>query len=695
MLRKLADKKHAKMYVYFAKPVDVNLVNDYYKYVRHPMDFSTVKEKLETFKYLNYKQFIDDIKLIFSNAKKYNGTFKDRDPISQIVYDAAVMLEEKMESHLQKETSVDIAERLCWSEIRQTEDDKVRIEASQRLEKQRLEDEKFRAKELQQVIAADAAFAMDQDPELKRARAVEAASRGEAMTSRAIAAAMSVEERLRRLKLEKQFRNKIFRAAWTTCTAAEVEHSEGRVREKTGSEDNRSAAVAETVLVQDNRGVTEEEECGEPLSKKSKTVSAVGAPAEYHREPTELSSTAIFMGGKLNIHLSSVHSSKRWPSVPAVFKEDEVQYEAEAPALMEICSPSVTVERKPSISGSAVRDHMSTETRRRDRCFSIDNGQLEVFASKGNSDAVICRRISLNSSEHVSSDTGSDIIVVHYKLSSGRCLWRLLTPSGSLDSTKDASNSRSRTQSISVDEGHENAICAYRFAEDDANVVISLIKTSRRKRKLRVQSRLGELKSDLRGVSNITNSSVLPGFEVDVDVRGIAHTLGDCVVSSDITTTNRASDESVRFYFTPMFSVTPQRPNSKTIIMSSTTDCAKRHSALGTELYSASTFKIIPVCIKPSQLQRRLALSPENVSSRKQTRNCYSYAADMNSLIGTEFIQADSNILLSRSYSEVILRSDARYLQHWILAGEDTDIGVAVPSAERKFIRLKAATTVE
>lgn len=47
-------------------------VPDYYNVITSPMDLSTVEERLHQDQYITPKNFVDDLKLIFSNCRKYN-----------------------------------------------------------------------------------------------------------------------------------------------------------------------------------------------------------------------------------------------------------------------------------------------------------------------------------------------------------------------------------------------------------------------------------------------------------------------------------------------------------------------------------------------------------------------------------------------------------------------------------------------
>ena len=59
----------------FHKPVDPVELNipDYPEIIKNPMDFSTIKKKLNNFAYTNLKEFKDDMDLVFENCYTYNG----------------------------------------------------------------------------------------------------------------------------------------------------------------------------------------------------------------------------------------------------------------------------------------------------------------------------------------------------------------------------------------------------------------------------------------------------------------------------------------------------------------------------------------------------------------------------------------------------------------------------------------------
>lgn len=59
----------------FLKPVDPIELNipDYFTIIKKPMDFSTIKKRLNSGLYTNFKEFDDDMKLVFYNCIIYNG----------------------------------------------------------------------------------------------------------------------------------------------------------------------------------------------------------------------------------------------------------------------------------------------------------------------------------------------------------------------------------------------------------------------------------------------------------------------------------------------------------------------------------------------------------------------------------------------------------------------------------------------
>lgn len=60
----------------FQQPVDPKKlkIEDYFEVIKKPMDFSTIKNKINTNVYRNCQDFMDDMDLVFNNCYLYNGT---------------------------------------------------------------------------------------------------------------------------------------------------------------------------------------------------------------------------------------------------------------------------------------------------------------------------------------------------------------------------------------------------------------------------------------------------------------------------------------------------------------------------------------------------------------------------------------------------------------------------------------------
>ncbi|KAJ1171050.1 hypothetical protein NDU88_002921, partial [Pleurodeles waltl] len=79
ILKEMFAPKHEEYAWPFYKPVDATSLglNDYYSIIKHPMDLSTIKEKLENGKYQDAQEFAADMRLMFMNCYKYNSPNQD------------------------------------------------------------------------------------------------------------------------------------------------------------------------------------------------------------------------------------------------------------------------------------------------------------------------------------------------------------------------------------------------------------------------------------------------------------------------------------------------------------------------------------------------------------------------------------------------------------------------------------------
>ncbi|XP_029707476.1 bromodomain-containing protein 1 isoform X3 [Takifugu rubripes] len=74
LLRALLDQLQVKDQArIFAQPVDVSEVPDYLDHIKHPMDFSTMRQRIDSQSYSNLDQFEKDFNLIVDNCMKYNS----------------------------------------------------------------------------------------------------------------------------------------------------------------------------------------------------------------------------------------------------------------------------------------------------------------------------------------------------------------------------------------------------------------------------------------------------------------------------------------------------------------------------------------------------------------------------------------------------------------------------------------------
>ena len=80
---------------FFAQPVDWKLLGlkDYLTVIKKPMDLGTIEKKLENRAYKHPGEFVDDMRLVWSNARLYN-------PVGTIVHEAAVFFRNLFERNL-------------------------------------------------------------------------------------------------------------------------------------------------------------------------------------------------------------------------------------------------------------------------------------------------------------------------------------------------------------------------------------------------------------------------------------------------------------------------------------------------------------------------------------------------------------------------------------------------------------------
>jgi hypothetical protein len=84
---------------FFIEPI---YPENYFLYISKPVSWLDCDRKLQERKYETFGDLITDLRLIFENAKKYNGKMKDTDPVSRLAYDSATIMAEKLEVAIQR-----------------------------------------------------------------------------------------------------------------------------------------------------------------------------------------------------------------------------------------------------------------------------------------------------------------------------------------------------------------------------------------------------------------------------------------------------------------------------------------------------------------------------------------------------------------------------------------------------------------
>ncbi|XP_074544031.1 bromodomain-containing protein 4-like isoform X2 [Halichoeres trimaculatus] len=98
LLKEMHSKKHVAYAWPFYKPVDVKALglHDYHDIIKHPMDLSSIKKKLDSRQYRDAQEFAADVRLMFSNCYKYNPPDHDVVGMAQKLQDVFEMRFAKM-----------------------------------------------------------------------------------------------------------------------------------------------------------------------------------------------------------------------------------------------------------------------------------------------------------------------------------------------------------------------------------------------------------------------------------------------------------------------------------------------------------------------------------------------------------------------------------------------------------------------
>lgn len=82
----------------FHNPVDPKKfgIDDYFEVVKNPMDFSTIKKKLQHNVYKGPEGFVQDMQIVFSNCVLYNGV---DNPVSKCAIELKDLFESSCRSN--------------------------------------------------------------------------------------------------------------------------------------------------------------------------------------------------------------------------------------------------------------------------------------------------------------------------------------------------------------------------------------------------------------------------------------------------------------------------------------------------------------------------------------------------------------------------------------------------------------------
>lgn len=136
LLKSLRHQSDNKRMCFFLQP---NYPADYFAYISRPMDWETCYRRLQNRDYLTFGEIINDLRLIFSNALKYNGRMKEVDPISKQAYESAIAMSEKLESAI-KRLLVTVSDRVEREKVEQVVLDRE-MEIAEKEEEERIRKE--------------------------------------------------------------------------------------------------------------------------------------------------------------------------------------------------------------------------------------------------------------------------------------------------------------------------------------------------------------------------------------------------------------------------------------------------------------------------------------------------------------------------------------------------------------------------
>eukprot|EP00934_Nitzschia_sp_Nitz4_P000287 Nitzschia sp. Nitz4//scaffold113_size70149//60961//64974//NITZ4_005963-RA/size70149-augustus-gene-0.97-mRNA-1//-1//CDS//3329533380//287//frame0 len=133
LLKALRHQSDLRYMTFFIQP---NYPADYTAFISRPMDWERVQKSLKKRQYNKFEDIINDLRLIFTNALKYNARHKGTDTVSGRAYDAAEYMSAKLETAVNK-MMLTVSDRVERERIDHNNAERE-IEAAERAEEERI-----------------------------------------------------------------------------------------------------------------------------------------------------------------------------------------------------------------------------------------------------------------------------------------------------------------------------------------------------------------------------------------------------------------------------------------------------------------------------------------------------------------------------------------------------------------------------
>ena len=133
LLKALRHQSDLKYMTFFIQP---HYPADYTVYISKPMDWEKVQKTLKKRQYDNFGQIVDDLRLIFKNALKYNARFKGTENVSGRAYAAAEYMSKKLETAIRK-MMLTVSDRTAREAIDHANAER-QLDAEERAEEERI-----------------------------------------------------------------------------------------------------------------------------------------------------------------------------------------------------------------------------------------------------------------------------------------------------------------------------------------------------------------------------------------------------------------------------------------------------------------------------------------------------------------------------------------------------------------------------